>query len=45
MRWQDRRSSSEVVEMCGVENLSVKLRQKRLRWFGHVKRAERGCVG
>ena len=25
--------------MCGVEDLSVKLRQTRLRWFGHVKRA------
>ena len=30
-------------EMCEVEDLFVKLRQKRLRWFRHVKRAE-GCV-
>ena len=29
--------------MCGVEDLSVKLRQRRLRWFGHVKGG--GCVG
>ena len=43
VRWQDRRSSSEVAEMCGVEDLSVKLRQRRLRWFGHVKRAEGVC--
>ena len=42
VRWQDRKSSSEVAEMCWVEDLSVKLRQRRLRWFGHVKRA--GCV-
>ena len=45
VRWQDRRSSSEVAEMCGVEDLSVKLRQRRLRWFGHVKRAEGGVLG
>ena len=37
VRWQDRRSSSEVEEMYGVEGLSVKLRQRKLRWFGHVK--------
>ena len=41
VRWQDRKSSSEVAEMCWVEDLSVKLRQRRLRWFGHVKRIER----
>ena len=26
--------------MCGVQDLSLKLRQIRLRWLGHVKRAE-----
>ena len=26
--------------MAGVEDISVKLRQRRLRWFRHVKRAE-----
>ena len=45
LRWQDGRYNSEVAEMCGVENLSVKLRQGRLRWFGHVKRAEGGVLG
>ena len=39
VRWQDRRSSSEVAEMCGVEDLSVRLKQRRLRWFGDVKYA------
>ena len=43
VRWQDGKSSSEVAEMYEVEDLSVKLRQRRLRWFRHVKRAE-GCV-
>ena len=41
-RWE--RSNSEVAEMCGVEELSVKLKQRRLRLFEHVKRAK-GCVG
>ena len=46
VRWQDGRSSSEVTEMCGVEDLSVnfKLRQRRLRWFDMWK-GQRGCIG
>ena len=44
VRWQDGRSSSEVAEMCGVEYLSVKLRQRRLKWFRDMKRAERGVM-
>ena len=39
-----RESSSEVAELCRVEDLSIKLVQRRLRWFGHVKRAE-GVLG
>lgn len=42
VRWQDGRSSEEVAEMCGVQDLAVRLRQRRLRWFGHVERAEEG---
>ena len=34
-----------MAEMCGVEDFSVKLKQRRLRWFGHVKRAEVGVLG
>ncbi len=51
VRWQDGRSSGEVTEMCGVEDLSAKLRhlsaklrQRRLRWFGHVERAGGGAL-
>ena len=40
VKWQDGKSSIEVKDMCGVEDLSVKLKQRRLRWIGHVKRAE-----
>ena len=32
--------------MCGVEDLSVKVMQIRLRWFGHVESAQgRGVLG
>ena len=40
---QEWRSSSEVEEMSGVEDLSVKFSQRRMKWFGHVKRAEGVC--
>ena len=40
VKWQDRKSSIEVREMCGVEDLSVQVRQRKLRWFGHIRRAE-----
>ena len=29
VRWQDPKCSSKVAEMCGVEDLSVKLRKKK----------------
>ena len=46
VRLQDGRSSTEVEEMCRVEALSVKLRQRRLRWYtyGHVMKAEGGVL-
>ena len=40
VKWQDGKSSIEVRDMCGVEDLSVRVMQRRLRWFGHVRRAE-----
>ena len=42
---QDGRSSTEEVKRCGVEDLSVKLRQRKWRWFGHVKRAKVCVLG
>ena len=45
VRWQDGRSSSEVADMCEVEYLPVKLRQRKPRWFGHVQMAEEGVLG
>ena len=40
VRWQDRVTNEEVRERCGVEDLRVRIRTTRLRWFGHVKRRE-----
>ena len=40
VRWQDRVTNDEVRERCGVEDLRVRIRRTRLRWFGHVKRRE-----
>ena len=45
VRWQDGRSGSEVAEMCGVEELAGELRKRRLRWYGHLKRADGGPLG
>ncbi len=33
-----------MAEICGVEDLSAKLRQRRLRWLGHVERAGGGAL-
>lgn len=44
VRWQDGRSSGEVAEMCGVEDLPAKLWPRGLRWFGHVERAGGGAL-
>ena len=38
--WQDGVTSGEVAERCGIKELELKLRQGRLRWFGHVRRSE-----
>ena len=45
VKWQDGRSSREVAEMCGVEELPNELRKRRLRWYGHLKRVDGGPLG
>jgi len=40
VRWQDEKSSIEVRDKCGVEDLSVKMMQRRLKYFGHVRKVE-----
>lgn len=36
--------SGEVKDMCCLEDLEVKVKQSKLRWFGQVRRAEKGGV-
>jgi len=44
VRWQDRIYSEEVAKRCGLKMIQDKLRQKRLQWFGHVRRETEGGV-
>ena len=44
IRWQDRVTNEEVRERCGVEDIGVRIRGARLRWFGHVKRREENNI-
>ncbi len=43
VRWQDRITSEEVAR-CGIREMEVILRQRRLQWFGHVRRAGQESV-
>ncbi len=44
VRWQDRVISEEVARRCGIREIEVILRQRRLQWFGHVRRAGQDSV-
>ena len=36
--WTDRIPSVEVAKRCGLTDIQGKMRQRRLQWFGHVRR-------
>ena len=38
VKWQDKLENEYVRVRAGVEGIGQKLRQSRLRWFGHVHR-------
>ena len=43
VRWTDRISSVEVAKRCGLtDDIQGKMRQRRLQWFGHVRREKDG---
>ena len=42
--WQDRVTNAEVLSRAGVESMYTLLRQRRLRWLGHVRRMEDGRI-
>ena len=44
IKWQDKVSNSEVLERAKTKTLYSILRERRLRWLGHVKRMEPGRI-
>jgi len=36
--WADRIPSVDVAKICGLTDIQGKMRQRRLQWFGHVRR-------
>jgi len=42
--WQDRITNSAVLERAGIPSVYTLLRQKRLRWIGHVHRMDEGRI-
>ncbi len=44
VRWHDRVTSEEVARRCGIREMEVILRHRRLQWFQHVWRAGQDSV-
>uniref|UniRef100_K7EZU2 Reverse transcriptase domain-containing protein n=1 Tax=Pelodiscus sinensis TaxID=13735 RepID=K7EZU2_PELSI len=42
--WQDKVSNFEVLTRAGLPSMYTMLRQRRLRWLGHVRRMEDGRI-
>jgi len=42
--WQDRITNSAVLERAGISSVYTLLRQKRLRWIGHVHGMDEGRI-
>ena len=47
MGWtrKDRVRNTKIRSLANVEKMSVKTKQSRLRWFGHVKRRDESYIG
>ena len=44
IHWSDKVTNNEVLERSGLPTLFTLLRQRRLRWLGHVRRMENGRI-
>ena len=44
VRWQDRTPSEEMARRCGLKELHSRVRQRRLQWFGLVRREPEGGI-
>ena len=42
--WQDKVTNADVLSRAGLPTMYTLLRQGRLRWLGHVRRMEDGCI-
>ena len=42
--WQDKIPNTEVLAKAGLPSMFTLLRQRRLRWLGHVRRMEDGRI-
>ena len=42
--WQDKVTNKLVLEKAGIPSLYTLLKQRRMRWLGHVTRMEDGCI-
>ena len=42
--WQDNVTNTDVLSRAGLPNMYTLLRQRRLRWLGHVRRMEDGRI-
>ena len=38
--WQDKVTNKNILERCGIPSMFTLLRQRRLRWLGHVRRMD-----
>ena len=44
IRWSDKITNAQVLERAGLPTMFTLLRQRRLRWLGHVRRMEDGRI-
>ncbi len=44
IKWQDKVSNSKVLEQAKLKTLHSTLRERRLRWLGHVRRMDTGRI-
>ena len=42
--WQDHVTNNEVLQRAKIQSMTTLLRQRRLRWLGHVRRLEDGRI-
>ena len=44
IKWSDRITNNEVLQRAGIPSMYILLRQRRLRWLGHISRMQDGRI-